>query len=175
MSDTNSTTPSSQANIYAPPEAIVDDVIPEGEIALADRGARFIASLIDGILVGALNGLLAYAVGYNIFAPPSEPSFGLQVLLLLSGIGMSLAINGYLLAKNGQTVGKKLMNIKIVRTDGSKATFQRIVGMRLLPVWAVSAIPIVGALVTVVDVMFIFRENRKCLHDNIADTIVVKA
>lgn len=176
MSDTNSTPPSSSpTNIYAPPEAIVDDVVPEGEIALADRGARFIAALIDGILVGALNGFLAYALGYNIFAPPGEPSVGLQVMLLLSGIGMSLAVNGYLLAKNGQTVGKKLMNIKIVRTDGSKATFQRIVGMRLLPVWVVSAIPIIGAVVAVVDALFIFRENRKCLHDIIADTIVVKA
>ena len=175
MSDTNAAPPSSPTNIYAPPEAIVDDVVPEGEIALADRGARFIAALIDGVVIGALNGVLAYTFGYNIFAPPDDPSVVLQILLMLSGIGLSLAVNGYLLAKNGQTVGKKLMNIKIVRTDGSKATFQRIVGMRLLPVWIVSAIPIVGALVAVVDVLFIFRENRKCLHDNIADTIVVKA
>ncbi|MEO8385282.1 MAG: RDD family protein [Betaproteobacteria bacterium] len=175
MSDINSTTSSTPTNIYAPPEAIVDDVIPDGEIALADRGARFVAALIDGILVGALNGFLAYAVGYNIFAPKTAPSVATQVLLMLSGIALMMLINGYLLAKNGQTVGKKLMSIKIVRTDGSKATIQRIVGMRLLPVWVVSAIPFAGAIVTLVDVLFIFRESRKCLHDNIADTIVAKA
>lgn len=173
MSDQNLPQPGS-GNVYAPPEARVDDVVPEGEIAFAGRGTRLAAAIIDGILLGVINGSFAYVLGFNIFAPASPLAAGMQALLMLSGIGFFLLINGYLLAQNGQTVGKKLLNIKIVRIDGSKAAFGRIVGFRLLPIWIVSAIPYVGALVTVVDVLFIFRENHKCLHDNIADTVVVK-
>jgi uncharacterized RDD family membrane protein YckC len=175
MSDTNSTPAQAQGNIYAPPEAHVDDVVPEGEIALANRETRLVSAIIDSILLGALNGLFGYLIGYNIFTPESPPSWQFTAVLTVSGCVIFLLINGYLLAKNAQTIGKKLMKIKIVRTDGKKATFGRIVGLRLLPVWIVSAIPFVGPAISIVDVLFIFRENRKCLHDNIADTIVIKA
>ena len=36
-------------------------------------------------------------------------------------------------------------------------------------------VPIVGAFYALVDCLLIFRESRRCLHDNIADTIVVTA
>jgi uncharacterized RDD family membrane protein YckC len=85
-----------------------------------------------------------------------------------------LVINGKLLAANGQSVGKKVMNIKIVRTDGSKADLQRIIGLRLAPIWVVSMIPYVGSVAAIIDCLLIFRSSRKCLHDDIADTIVIK-
>jgi len=35
-------------------------------------------------------------------------------------------------------------------------------------------IPLFGQIDAIVNSLLIFRESRKCLHDNIADTIVVK-
>ena len=35
-------------------------------------------------------------------------------------------------------------------------------------------VPLLGILYTIVDALFIFAESRQCLHDKIADTIVVK-
>ena len=36
-------------------------------------------------------------------------------------------------------------------------------------------IPFIGVFYVLVDCLLIFRESHQCLHDNIADTIVVKA
>jgi hypothetical protein len=37
--------------------------------------------------------------------------------------------------------------------------------------WLISLVP----LYSVIDVLFIFGQTRQCLHDKLADTIVVKA
>jgi uncharacterized RDD family membrane protein YckC len=39
----------------------------------------------------------------------------------------------------------------------------------------ISTIPFVGWIYAIVDVLFIFSENKQCLHDKIAGTIVVNA
>jgi uncharacterized RDD family membrane protein YckC len=94
----------------------------------------------------------------------------------IGGIVIFTMLNGYWLARNGQTIAKKLMNIKIVRSDGSAAGLGRIIFLRLAPLWLMALIPIAGGVVTgLIDPLLIFRQSRKCLHDTIADTIVVKA
>jgi hypothetical protein len=44
---------------------------------------------------------------------------------------------------------------------------------RYLPIWIVAMIPL-GGLLILVDVLMIFRQNHRCLHDDIADTVVVQ-
>lgn len=170
-----SNTSSDSGNVYAAPAARVDDVTPAGEMELAGRGTRLGAAIIDGIIMMVTAFATAMAMGINLFSPSGQPSFTTQAGLALANIVWYLIINWHFLSKNSQSVGKKVMGIKIVRTDGSKADVQRIVGLRLVPIWVVSMIPFVGSLVAIVDCLLIFRESRKCLHDNIADTIVVKA
>ena len=41
--------------------------------------------------------------------------------------------------------------------------------------WVLAAIPGIGNLYALIDVLCIFREDRRCLHDLIADTNVVEA
>lgn len=178
MSDQNSPFPAPQgggsSNVYAPPEARVDDVVPEGEVILAERGTRLAAAIIDTIIMFFVAAIVGFAVGIGAFAT-GNVGFGMQLTIQVASMIGYLAINGYWLAKNGQSVGKKLMGIKIVRSDGSKCPIERIVGLRLLPLWIVNAIPYIGWLAGLIDALCIFRESRKCLHDDIADTIVVKA
>jgi uncharacterized RDD family membrane protein YckC len=164
-----------QSNVYAPPEARVDDVIPEGEFQLASRGSRFAAQFIDGIVFGgiALAGGLAF--GFSLINPNPQNAVATQITFFALWVVSYLLVNGYFLYRDGQTVGKKAMKIRIVRTDGSKAGFARIVGLRLVPFWLVGQVPLLGPLISLADPLFIFRESHKCIHDNIADTIVVKA
>lgn len=37
-----------------------------------------------------------------------------------------------------------------------------------------SDIPFIGGFMPLIDVLLIFRKSRKCLHDDLAGTIVVK-
>jgi uncharacterized RDD family membrane protein YckC len=70
-------------------------------------------------------------------------------------------------------VGKKLLGMRIVRSDGSRASAGRILGLRYTLGWVIASVPLVGSLYALVDALLIFRGSRQCLHDTIADTIVV--
>jgi len=165
-----------QGNLYAPPEARVDDVHAEGELELAGRGTRLGAAIVDGLIYGAVFWLMMLFVFRISFQEMVAVTIGKQVLMQIGGIVIYTILNGYWLAKNGQTIAKKLLDIKIVRTDGSAAGIGRIVLLRLAPIWLMTLIPIVVVVASgLVDPLLIFRQSRKCLHDTIADTIVVKA
>jgi uncharacterized RDD family membrane protein YckC len=80
----------------------------------------------------------------------------------------------YVLA-NGQTIGKKIVGIKVVRADGTPASFPRILFLRNGINTLIGMIPLVGLVFAVVDALCIFREDERCIHDQFADTIVVQA
>ena len=86
-----------------------------------------------------------------------------------------LVINLILMARSGQTIGKRLLRIKVVRSDGSPVSFGRYLGLRVIPLQLVAQVPIVGLFIALADSLAIFRDSRKCLHDDVADTIVVTA
>jgi uncharacterized RDD family membrane protein YckC len=171
------------SNAYAPPKAPVADIDPAEGLVLAGRGMRLLAVIIDGIitmifvyvplLVSGDVQRAAAAARLN----PDDPTafyqafFGLGGLLALIGFAVWCAITYVLVQRNGQTIAKKLLNIKVVRSDGSKASVARIFWLRNVVNALLGIIPFYG----IVDVLFIFGERRQCLHDKIADTIVVNA
>ena len=77
-----------------------------------------------------------------------------------------------LLSKNGQTIGKKALNIRIVMVSfGQNGGFVPNVVVRAWGAFLISLIPLVG----LVDVLFIFREDQRCIHDLIAGTEVIRS
>jgi uncharacterized RDD family membrane protein YckC len=169
-------TDSQATNPYAAPQTTDLEVLPQG-LPLASRWARLGATLIDGIVqtVVILPLLILVFGGWSAYLAKAETmgvlmSAGLQ----LGSLIVFFLIHGYLMATRGQTIGKLALGIKMVRSDESPADFQRLALMRYLPQYAVTAIPLAGGFFYIVDVLFIFRKSKKCLHDDIADTIVVK-
>ncbi len=82
----------------------------------------------------------------------------------------------YLLAWRGQSVGKLLFGLRIVRfPDHTPAGFVRTCLLRGTIPFLLEQIPVLGLIVWVVDSCFIFRPDQRCLHDLIAGTKVVKA
>jgi uncharacterized RDD family membrane protein YckC len=83
----------------------------------------------------------------------------------------------------GQKLGKKIAGTRIVMTDGSRAGIARVlVGvvvvlrvLRMLAPGIIGWVPFVGFLFGLADTFFIFREDRRCLQDPVAGTIVVRA
>jgi uncharacterized RDD family membrane protein YckC len=164
-------------NRFAPPLAHVEDVEASGPGTLAGRGTRLGAAIIDVVLALIAFGVVAFVTPINIFKTATGGGGMWLVLVqnLVLGFGLFLLIHGYLLATRGQTVGKALLKIRIVRSDGSPASFGRIVGLRYLPTSVLASIPFIGSIYGLIDTLLIFRASRRCLHDNIADTIVVTA
>jgi uncharacterized RDD family membrane protein YckC len=135
---------------------------------LADRGTRFVAVLVDQVaLVAPI--LVCSFLGILL----SDGSFSGMVLLGLGALG-TLGVAGYqlyLLATVGQSLGKRMMHIKVVRTDGAPVDLARLIFLR-------NAVPGLIGMCTwnvfnLVDVLCIFTEQRRCLHDLIADTQVI--
>lgn len=169
-------------NAYAPPKAAVADVDSRDGSSLAGRGTRLGASILDSLIVMAVlytPMILTGALGSAITAAESSGNpFRFYGVFLSGGglIGMVLwvgwaVITFRLVAKNGQTIAKKLLNIKVVRADGSRATVARIFWLRNVVNGLLSFLP----LYVLIDALFIFGERKQCLHDKIADTIVVDA
>lgn len=168
--------PASQ-NPYAPPQAQVSDVADaDAPVEPAGRGIRFGAAMIDGIIftVAYVPLVIAIMAQQSATFDPSvlTSMWGLLSIALLIGLFVITAI---LVHRNGQTIGKKLVGIKVVRSDGSRASLRRILLLRNVVNGIPSAIPLLGYAYVLVDHLLIFGDKRQCLHDKIADTIVVTA
>ncbi len=173
MDNSNNTPPAAQR--YAPPTAEVADVSASGEAQLAGRGARLGGAIIDGVILLGLWWLVGLLTPWNIFSPTvAEAGFLALIGMQLLGLLLFAIVNGYLLMTRGQTIGKLLLGMRIVRPDGSAASPVRLIGLRYGVGWLLSALPVVGMVYALVDCLFIFRADRRCLHDLIAGTIVVK-
>ena|SRR5690349_20168678 len=165
----------SEDNRFAPPQAHVEDVALSGVGALAGRGARLVATLLDALIGGVAFGLLTVVTPLTWAPAPGTNLVRLLIVNTIVGFIIFLVLHGYLLATRGQTIGKALLRMRIVRSDGSQASLVRLIGLRYVPTMAISMIPVLGGLYALIDCLLIFRESRRCLHDNIADTIVVRA
>jgi uncharacterized RDD family membrane protein YckC len=171
------TSTTNQSNPYAPPKAFVQDVADEAAaVEPASRLVRLGAYLLDAFIPGLLiYAPLFYGGIYDFkrmtFAPQAV-SVPIWAYTSLASIAL-LVLTIYFVQNNGQTIGKKLLSIKVVRKDGSRASLGRIFWLRNV----VSMLPsfILGGLWSIIDSLFIFGEPRQCIHDKIADTIVVKA
>jgi uncharacterized RDD family membrane protein YckC len=165
-------------NPFAPPTARVDDVAVAGGLELGGRGARLGAVLIDGVIQAVAYGLVVGTVFASVFpslGKTSDPGLFMIVFGALASMVLFVLIQGYLLVTSGQTIGKKLLGLRIVRSNGERADGIRLLGRRYLLIWLIASIPVIGWIFAVVDSLMIFRDSRLCLHDNIADTMVVKA
>lgn len=160
-------------NPYAASAAVAQ--APEADSGgLASRWQRFWAALIDGLILGGLIWGGLYGVKGLTPAAVALLGFGGKLAISIAGFVLFLAVNGYFLQREGQTVGKKLIGIRIVRSDGSPADLTHLILRRYLPVHAVQLLPFVGGLAALVDCLFIYNKDKRCVHDLIADTKVIE-
>ena len=161
---------------YAPPQAHVEDVATPGDALLpARRIDRFWATMIDiGVAVVCLC-LMDWFTPWHPWAEAESRDFwDPDILGSAIEFALFLAVNGIVLARRGQTLGKALLGLRIVRPDGSRAGLGRLLLARYGVIHALGILS-VGQFFAFIDAAFIFRASRRCLHDQIANTIVVKA
>jgi uncharacterized RDD family membrane protein YckC len=153
---------------------------------VASRSTRFGAAIIDNIAIS----IGSAGVGYAFGALVGVSGFWNVLVEYVLGLVVTCIVQ-ILLFRDGQSLGKRITNIRIVEhATGRTASVARILGLRILPLMLLSyatffvlgwAYPgrviFVGAaalVLSLVDVLPIFGGERRCLHDYLAGTKVVE-
>ncbi|HEX2860993.1 MAG TPA: RDD family protein, partial [Lacunisphaera sp.] len=151
-----------------------------GNLEPASRWLRLAAHIIDS-LIGAvfLGPGIAIMFITGAFANPDAPNPAMMMAafgaLAIGGL-LLLGIQIYLLSTRGQTMGKMAVGVKIVNfEDEQNPGFVKAFLLRLFVNGLIGAVPFLGMIYSLVDICFIFRDDRRCIHDLIAGTKVVKA
>jgi uncharacterized RDD family membrane protein YckC len=160
-------------NPYAPPQAKVVDIAEDRDVQeLAGVGVRLGAYIIDQLLVWFVIFIpLIFAIGLS-FDRTAGNGAGIAWLVFIVGTLLIAWFNILYIIQNGQSIAKKWLGIKIVRADGSPASFSRIFWLRGFVNGLITS---AFGLYFFVDSLLIFGDARQCVHDKIADTIVVVA
>lgn len=142
---------------------------------LAGRGRRLVAVLVDAVLAVSL-ALVAFTYTGTLAAIMKHQPVSVEQELLLAAFGWAsfIALHSYPLAKGGQTIGKYLLRVRIADLHGGVPPLWRIAVLRYLPLHVVSFFGPVGGLALTVDDLMIFRGDRRCLHDLICGTRVLR-
>ncbi len=152
-------------------------------LPLASRGSRLFAAVADCVI--------AILVGLPFFLlTVGSAVFGILFFVALVGLGY---VQLSRMARTGQSLGKQMARIRVVKTDGAPAGFWHGVFLRY---WAApiaislidgvaflagdgvtgataSLVSMLASTVMFFDVLFIFGPARRTLHDRIAGTVVV--
>lgn len=146
---------------------------------LADRKLRFFAGLIDLMLVYGLtryfwerfSRFIFWKLGLDgsllTFAGDVVPLIYLVIILIVQSVHLH---------KRGQSIGKIATKIKIVKLSNGKngGIVTNFILRAVIPA-VIIFIPYIGLAFALIDILFIFRDDQRCIHDLIAGTAVVKA
>jgi uncharacterized RDD family membrane protein YckC len=154
------------------------------DFTLAERWRRLLGAIADGLL----ESLCWLPTSLALMQSTSElmedgqltpdalmENFWSNFHLSLPYLAALLALQAVLLSLRGQSIGNMLVRTRIVRADdGEPAGFMRAFLLRGFLARAIRQIPLLGAIFWIVDSCFIFRDDKRCLHDLMAGTKVVK-
>lgn len=136
----------------------------------ATRPQRLLAIVLDSAIISGASLVAAY----DGFPEP------VRVAGLAAGAAI-LASNLYFLTVAGQTIGKRIAGLSIVRleTEENGGFVVNVLRRGFVPgliyIALTMANPILGGLFVWTDILFIFRADRRCVHDLIAGTLVVQS
>ena len=155
-------------------------------LPLANRWRRLFAQLVDGAIVTLcciplfaavpFQTLMTAAQNYDTSALTAVPGIIAGGAFTMLGMLILFCVQIFLLATRGQTVGKLLLSVRIVQfPNGEGVGLVKSFLLRACVMSLLGMIPRVGNLITLIDICFIFRADRRCLHDHLAGTMVVNA
>lgn len=172
----------------------------EIEVGIAGAGDRILAALLNQlftflILLVPFAGLIVFAIKNEGRIVGSEEIVGLLLgttsfWVGLAGILAYTVIQIYYMSRDGQSLGKKIMRIRVLKTDGRNPGFVGTVLVREIA-WSVlvaiiaaviglavgdngeNAINLLAFLANFV-LLFMVKRDRRTLYDILADTVVVK-
>ncbi|GMV94788.1 MAG: hypothetical protein AMXMBFR82_45660 [Candidatus Hydrogenedentota bacterium] len=142
-----------------------------GAMEYAGFWIRVGAAIIDGIILFVPNMIISILIQLLVTSMDSDtvnPVVGLLIALLyLLSFAIPMAYETYFIGKMGQTPGKMVCGIKVVRSDGDSLTYLRAFGRH----WA----KYLSYLICYIGVIIVaFDDEKRGLHDHICDTRVIR-
>lgn len=125
---------------------------------------RFLAALIDGVLIMIVNGILGFVGG---LVGGDSPAIQGLVSLVSLGIGVAY-FAGMESSESQATIGKKAMGLIVTDLDGNRISIGKAILRYLAKILS-------GCLLLIGYIMILFTEKKQGLHDIIAGTVVVRA
>ena len=164
----------------------------KNETLLAERSQRFYAFVIDS--------LFSFSISFLIPIIFSILSFNSNFLLALFSFFIVVSIQGYLLINTGQSIGKRLIKIRIVdAVTLGLPSIRKVFLIRYILVWQIpnllslfliqeedlilnsssdfsspENLISLFAFMVLAQTLLIFKTDRRCGHDLISGTIVEK-
>ncbi len=135
-------------------------------VVLASRGRRLLAAVIDYSLYGVV-------LAMTLVMTWGDETIARKVLVALA-LGATAAVNCGLHGVIDQTVGKRLAGIYVAGSDARRPRALRMLLLRGALFHALLMVPSIGILLWSIDVLMIFGRERRCLHDRVAKTVVLR-
>jgi uncharacterized RDD family membrane protein YckC len=143
--------------------------IPVDQLDLASISHRFVALLLDGLIVGLP--ALVFTVGMiyptGLGRPGGFPP-GFQMISLLL-LPLAVVYHGWMLAARGQTLGKMALRIRVVNPDGAPLRAGQAWGRAVLQRLFLSCLSVLDYLPA------FLTPERTCIHDLLAKTRVIRS
>lgn len=139
----------------------------------AGFGRRLVAAVVDFLVVGIAGFVLVIATG--AFEDAEDYAGNILARIVAFGFLTYFLVNGLLLWRRSQTVGKALLGLVVVAagTDTRSPTWRLVLRA---PFFMALYGVFLGwpGLFALVDQAFVFGGKRRCLHDLICGTEVVR-
>lgn len=156
----------------SPATSLTQPVSDDGDIfEHAPRWRRLVAFLID-FAIGCLAAAATGGAVMTIDAGVSDEMLGLYVIL--AGLLVHVLINLSGWSTTGQSIGKRILKIRIVRKDMTTCSLKRILIPRTIVSTFFTLVPFIGFFWPLVDGLLIFRRKPHCLHDDLSGTAVIR-
>jgi uncharacterized RDD family membrane protein YckC len=149
---------------------------PAGAVRYAGFWIRFVAVIVDGILM-YIAGMLFFALAMIFFRVDwanigrSQANLmqivALEGVLILFNLLVSATYETWMVGRFGATAGKMACSLLVVNSDGTKLSYQRALG-RHFAKYLSSFTLAIGYIMAGLD------EEKRALHDRICNTRVIK-
>lgn len=153
--------------------------------AVASAGLRIVARVVDIIIYAVVSSIIVAVAGGGTSVGLGQDLSGGFVVGTLIATAVVCGLEIYLVANGGQSLGKKLFGIKVVKVDGSDVDMETSVKRFALYILSslANVVPVLGAIISlvvllvgIVSFVFLFTDDmRQTVWDKFAETKVVKA
>jgi len=154
---------------------VLDNLNESGQVKYAGFWIRFVAYIIDSILLGIIIGpiffmFFAPAAGFASFADDPEAiaifAAGMSGFVVIELVIYLLYFAGMESSKYQATLGKMAIGVIVIDENGNRISFGRAVGRLLSKILS-------GLILYIGFIMAGFDSRKQALHDKIASTLVV--